>query len=322
MKKVSKPKVSVVVPVFNRERYIAKCVDSILSQRYRDYEVLLVDNNSNDQSVYIMKEYEKFYPHKIRCFSQSRKGAAAARNLGVKHARGEYLAFLDSDDLWFPEKLKIQMFFLEKKKEIDLIYTSYARFGADKKLRGDELLKFQGCFSDGKALPALLYQCFIWTSTVVMKKRVFVELGGFKESLAVGEDYDLWLRAASGCVLFGIPLVLAQYRQHDDNLMGSQITTTDDPAELRVVKNFIREYPEIKKMISARSWKKRLAAPFFDKAYIAFHKGNLLLTRRFILKAIRQYPFCFLYYRYFLLSLMPVFLIKKIKKRRRGGIVG
>ncbi|MEW5894157.1 MAG: glycosyltransferase [Candidatus Omnitrophota bacterium] len=321
MERAPAPKVSVIVPVYNRENYLGKCIDSILAQEYRDYEILLVDNNSANGSVRVIREYEKFYPHKIRCLSQPKQGAAAARNLGACAARGAYLAFLDSDDLWFPEKLKIQMFFFEKKKDVDLMYTSYARFGKNGLMRGDELRKLYPRLLDGHILPDLLLECFIWTSTVVIRKSVFRELGGFDESLATGEDYDLWLRAAVKYKIFGIPLALAQYRQHDENLMKSDLLSATNPSEVEVVKKFVREYSDIRKTVPLRAWRRRISIPFFNNAYTAFHRGDMTLARRFVLKALAEYPFSLTYFRYFFLSLMPGPLLKTLMRMLRKGMI-
>src|SRR5436309_7380613 len=114
------PKVSVIIPVFNGERYIRQTIESVLAQTYRDFELLVIDDGSTDGTAEAVKEYEK----DLRYVHQGNGGASKARNQGIRFSQGKYIAFLDADDLWEPEKLTIQVEFLERNPKIGLVHCN------------------------------------------------------------------------------------------------------------------------------------------------------------------------------------------------------
>ena len=121
------PLVSVVVPVFNAERFLAEAIESVLGQTFAGWELLIVDDGSTDGSVQIARQYAAALPEKIRCLSHDRgenRGASASRNLGIQHASGEYLAFLDADDVYLPRKLEDQVRILDEMREAQVLYAA------------------------------------------------------------------------------------------------------------------------------------------------------------------------------------------------------
>ena len=117
-------KVSVIIPAFNCEKYISEAIDSVLNQTCQNFEIIVIDDGSKDNTGVIVREYLNKYPNKIKDFHQENKGPAAARNLGIRNAKCEYIAFLDADDLWGKEKLEKSINFLEK-NNFDWICTSW-----------------------------------------------------------------------------------------------------------------------------------------------------------------------------------------------------
>lgn len=197
--------ISVIIPTYNRAAVLPRAIDSVLAQKGADFELIIVDDGSTDdtKSLYGVRgtEYgEKEcsvhrtpYAAPVRFLSQSNKGPAAARNLGIKEAQGEWIAFLDSDDEWKPGKLKAQLEFFQKNPEYLICQTEeiWIRNGT----RVNPMKKHQkfGGFIFEKCLPL----CVVSPSAVMMHRKLLEEVGLFDEALPACEDYDLWLRIAA-----------------------------------------------------------------------------------------------------------------------------
>ena len=180
--------VSVIIPTYNRWPMIGEAIESVLNQSYKDFEVVVVDDGSDDESL---KELRKFGP-KINVLVQARRGVAAARNLGVHHSHGAYLSFLDSDDLWKPRKLEIQVAFMGANSEVQICQTEEVWFRNG--VRVNPRKRHQK--PSGDIFGASLGLCLVSPSSVMMKRELYERVGGFDESFEVCEDYDLWLRIA------------------------------------------------------------------------------------------------------------------------------
>jgi glycosyltransferase involved in cell wall biosynthesis len=193
--------ISVIIPTYNRASVLPRAIDSVLTQRGADLELILVDDGSTEKQDggWRIAEGEKLSSIRhpisdIRFFrSEKNCGPAAARNLGIKHAKGEWIAFLDSDDEWKPGKLKSQLEFFSKNPEYLICQTEeiWIRNGT----RVNPMKKHQkfGGWIFEKCLPL----CVVSPSAVMMHRKLFDEVGLFDESLPACEDYDLWLRIAA-----------------------------------------------------------------------------------------------------------------------------
>lgn len=180
------PLVSVIIPTYNRAALVAEAVASVEAQTCRDFEILVVDDGSTDATLKALAPLKGVTVLRRR----RRAGVAAARNLGAAAARGAWLAFLDSDDLWLPEKLARQMAYLEATPGLLLCQTdeTWVRHGVQVK-KPVSYRKVAGRIF----LPSLK-RCMVSPSAVVLARRVFLDHGGFDEDLPAAEDYDLWLR--------------------------------------------------------------------------------------------------------------------------------
>ncbi len=180
------PLVSVIIPTFNRAWSIKRAVDSVLNQTFRDFELIVVDDGSNDNTLEILKKYDD----KIQIISQINLGVSAARNSGIKHSRGEYVAFLDSDDEWLPKKLEAQIGYLNENPSVNICQTveRWIRYG--KFVNIPNVHKKVG----GNIFEQSLKKCMITCSSVIMRKSLLDEVGLFNETMPACEDYDLWLR--------------------------------------------------------------------------------------------------------------------------------
>jgi glycosyltransferase involved in cell wall biosynthesis len=183
------PRVSIIIPTYNRARIVGEAIDSVLSQRYDNFELIVVDDGSTDGTEKLVASYLP----RLTYLYQGHQGVSAARNRGITTARGEYIAFLDSDDLWLREKLSFQMRFMESHPECLICYTDEiwirkgVRVNPMKKHR-----KYSGMIFE-KCLPL----CIVSPSSVLIARTLLDEVGIFDETLEVCEDYDLWLRIAA-----------------------------------------------------------------------------------------------------------------------------
>ena len=215
--------VSVIIPVFNGEKHIAEAIDSVLCQDYSPLEILVIDDGSTDNTIEIVESYG----HKVRLIKQSNRGSAAARNNGIRNARGEYIAFLDSDDVWWPHKIRYQMDSLAR-SDCTMAYSSFIRWNADKAgVYPSPEVEFakeanpnasNGERVTGYPYPELLLDCIVWTSTVIVKKEDLEKAGLFDESLRKGQDYDLWLRLSRNVKMLALRQPTALYRIHPGNI--------------------------------------------------------------------------------------------------------
>ncbi len=187
--------VSVIIPTFNRCDFLKEAVDSVLKQSYRPIEVIIVDDGSEDSSYELIKPCLTNSPAGIICryFYQRNNGVSSARNIGLKQALGEYIGFLDSDDLWDPRKLEIQMAFMDSQSEYQVCYTD--EIWIRKGIRVNPKNVHQKYSGDiySNCLPL----CIISPSSILMKRDVIDQVGLFDEDLPACEDYDYWLRLSS-----------------------------------------------------------------------------------------------------------------------------
>ena len=210
------PLISIVIPTFNRAGLIGKAIQSILDQSYENWELIVVDNYSDDNTKAVI---ESFNDDRILMLFTPRTGSvAASRNLGVAHSNGEWIAFLDSDDWWFPRKLE----FVSKviQHEPDLIYHNLQIVSLD----GSPIKRRQTKSRRLKSpiyLDLLLNGNDIALSSVVIRKSVYIFINGMNESpnLFAVEDYDAWLRIAQVTEKFiHVPKILGAYRLHEGNI--------------------------------------------------------------------------------------------------------
>ena len=165
------PKVSVVIPAYNAARFIRQTLDSAAAQTFRDFEIIVVDDGSQDETAQIVESFGE----RVRLIRQPNGGVSKARNVGMEQARGEYIAFLDADDLWEKSKLEQQVALLDENEQIGLCYAAIER--VDENLRSFE--QKMAVTSADHCRTLLLSGCYITCSTVMMRKRLFEQIGGF-----------------------------------------------------------------------------------------------------------------------------------------------
>jgi glycosyltransferase involved in cell wall biosynthesis len=207
--------VSVVIPCYNQAHFLADAIESVLSQRHRNFEVMVVDDGSTDNTSEVASRYEE-----VRLIRQDNRGLAAARNRGLAEARGEYVVFLDSDDRLLEEALEVGVRELESHPECAFVSGHYRPITAD----GDHYAIPRQAHIDGDHYLALLRDNYISMPASVMYRRwVFGEVGGFDGTVDAAADWDLYLRIARRFAIYHHGQVVADYRWHGANM-------TNDPA--------------------------------------------------------------------------------------------
>ena len=215
------PLVSVVLPTYNRATCLRSAIDSVRDQSYQNWELLIVDDRSTDGTAALAASFGKLDP-RIRYLKNDRsRGAGGARNRGIEEAGGEFVAFLDSDDRWYPQHLERTLAHFEAHPEVSLVGSEHWRINrltgerktttgyllgmievwekdpiARRAIRADDIRKDIRCISDRDHIISFLIGGFLWlqTSTVVIRRRVFDKIGTFNERLVRYEDYEFWLR--------------------------------------------------------------------------------------------------------------------------------
>ncbi len=192
--------ISVIIPTYNRGWIIKEAIDSVLTQNYPDFELIVVDDGSTDDTQNILAEYKS----RIRILQQDNKGVSAARNYGIDKARGDYLAFLDSDDIWLQNKITTQVNFFKQDPESLICQTQEIWIRNGKRVNPKKYHKKYSGMIFEKTLP----RCLVSPSAVMIKKSLIEEVGCFDETLPACEDYDLWLRISCRYPIHLIPKAL------------------------------------------------------------------------------------------------------------------
>jgi len=209
--KMTNPLVSVIIPTYNRAWINKEAIDSVLKQDFENYELIVVDDGSTDTTSEILSAYKE----DIRVFTQNNKGVSAARNLGISKAKGEFITFLDSDDLWLPEKLTAQVDFFKSNPEALVCQTEEIWIRNGKRVNPKKRhMKFSGMIFE-QSLPL----CIVSPSAVMMRGNLFEKAGLFDEKLPACEDYDLWLRISCQYPIYLLrtPLIIKR-GGHEDQL--------------------------------------------------------------------------------------------------------
>lgn len=311
--------VSVIIPTYNRAKFITQSIDSVLSQTYKNFEIIVVDDGSTDNT----KETLIPYRDKIRYIYQRNHGASAARNTGIKHARGKYVAFLDSDDLWLPQKLEKQVRILDKNKDIGLVYSNFSyadEVGKITKVMGYNPKKFISGYIFKEIL--LRKAGCGYLQTWLIRKSCFKEVGYLDEKFKMSEDRDIFVRITHRYNLYGISKPLTIVRQHTPVLrLGRSPTKEREYYYFKFLDKLFKEIdPTLNKAI-----KKRLIADYYYLAGRGYLKEmNSALARRRFWRSIINYPFKLNVYPYFISTfigkkglnfLMSIrkFILRKIK---------
>lgn len=269
------PRVSVIIPSYNRAHLIGRAVQSVLNQTYKDFEIIVVDDASTDNTEKVVKS---FSDERIRyAWHKENRGGAAARNTGIKIAQGDYIAFLDSDDIWLPEKLEKQIqVFKDASLKVGVVYTGFWRIEGDKKtyIPSSKITQKQG-----DIYQSLLKRNFIGTPTAMVRKECLLRAGMFDEYLPRLQDWELWIRISKRyhfkCI--NEPLVISYYQPASISNNQSALIRA---RELILKKHF----EDLKKD------RELLAKHYYGIGAVLCSNGELRQGRSYLIKAAKVYP--------------------------------
>lgn len=208
------PRVSVVMATHNGAQYIAEAIQSVLNQTFSDFELIVIDDGSTDNTSEIVSQF--LFDNRIKYFYQKNKGTSAARNKGIEEAKGIYIAFIDQDDIYFPEKIYKTYQYLEKNAVYGMVYTNMHLIDSQGQFICEWLTKMK-FYGEGDIYLNLLSECFFGPIAILVRKSVLFDAGLFNEDVKCVEDIDLWLRIARISKIGLIREPLVKWRQHDNN---------------------------------------------------------------------------------------------------------
>jgi len=313
-------RITAIVPTFNSERYIRDTVESVLTQTYPVHEVIVVDDGSTDGTEQALARYAG----RIRYIRQTNAGPPVARNTGLARATGDWIALLDSDDLWVRTKTERQMDYLENHPACGLVYTDMKTFDDTGIIEESVKVSRNLTMPSGRIFPQMFAETLFQTSAVLIRKSCLDTVGGFDETLRMGDDYDLFLRIARNFELGYVDEPLVLYRQHSaqgTRTWGKQLQQ-GVPWEFLVLKKIVDLYPEIFEELGGHRVRQRLSKPYVALAYACFAEGDHENARRLMRQALRQWPTNLGYLRYYAMScLSPRMLagLRAVYNRSRPG---
>jgi glycosyltransferase involved in cell wall biosynthesis len=274
--------VAVVIPTYNCARYLARALDSVTKQTYRNFQIIVIDDGSTDNTDEIVGHYSS------QCVfeKQVHAGPAAARNRGIRISSNPYIAFLDADDVWFPQKLERQIELLERRPEVGLVCSDCA-VGSEK---GRDSSHFRGrAVPQGEVFERLVSDCFIFTPTVVLRRECLRDVVGFNEALAVSEDLNLWLKIASRWAIAFIPEVLAVRYSRPDNLSATTSLENACANGIDALEDVLRSCPQLNRR-QQRAVKRDLAVRHYNYGSFLLSSNTARASRTMLLAGWRYRP--------------------------------
>ena len=281
-------KVSVVIPTYNCLDYLPKAIGSVLKQTHQDVELIVIDDNSNDgTSTYLASIDDE----RIITLSTLGVGAPQARNLGIEKATGEYIAFLDADDFWFPEKLERQLEFHQRYPDLAMSFTNYEHLTEDYQVIVD-CFSYWSQFQDQdeafinieNPLEFIIENNVIGTSTVMVKADVFSQTDSFNADIKYGEDWELWLRMSENHQIGALNSVQVGYL-----MRASSVTQTENLKlrNLQSIETILQHYQDDSQRWNLPSSSFKIAKARILEGYADYYRG-LQINRLAISYSIRS----------------------------------
>ncbi len=276
------PAVSVVIPTYNRVALLKETVASVRNQTFDNLEIIVVDDGSLDDTWEWLQGQRD-----IRAFKQTNKGIAAARNAGIAQARSPWIALLDHDDVWLPEKLSLQMEFVEKNPRVALVAARHIRLGK----HIPKPLKLQ--WISGDLFADVYSKSFIHTSSVVVKKDVIESIGGFDSRYRFADEFDVWLKIARDHEIAYLNKCLVLIRFYDANTSHDRIRLRKETQDI-----LLRHYDPEK--ISEQLFRRTLSDHdiSYGRAYLKANEIQAALDCFW--RSVTRTPFRLRSWRYFL----------------------
>lgn len=273
------PLVSVVVPNFNYARYVGAAIQSVLDQTYEPIEIVVVDNGSTDESLKVLSRFSD------RCtvIAQENQGQAGARNRGIDASSGEFVAFLDADDVWLPTKLQEQMALMSNDQRLVLVYCGLVEVNADLEPIKEIAPRFRGRGLEKFVRYPGVAVVLGGESTAVVRRSSLDRAGPFDPTLAISTGWDMWRRVAAQGFIDFVPRALVLYRQHATN-RHERLRESERDRIAAAEKMF--EDPDAGSMFHLKRWHLRRLDLMFARAFA--RSGDLGSALRSAIRAVRR----------------------------------
>ncbi len=273
---------SVILPCFNGARWIDRAIQSILAQTCKNFELVIIDDGSEDNSKEIIAEY--LYDGRVRYIYQTNRGFSAALNRGIKESNGCLIGFIGQDDLWMPNKLELQKKFLGKHPDVDLVHSNYYSIDPQERIMRMVRTKVNDFSSKQEVIKWLFLITNLAFETVLLKRKCFDKVGLFDERMVGYSDHDMWLRIAGSFNIDYLDVPLVKKRQHELQL---SIVRREEVLkdEFLLARKIINQYPFLK-----RFELRKLAPLYYEWGIALVQAGNIKGAKEKLLKAIRCRP--------------------------------
>lgn len=282
-------KISVIIPTYNRASMVGDAIDSVLKQDLEDLEIIVVDDGSKDDTESVVRRYLQGRGDRVRYLKQKNRGVAAARNAGIDAAKGEYIAFLDSDDTWMTTTLGAKISFLDKNRQIGMAFCNgieRTAAGTERNITDTLLHHREKVIANDleNAFEMLMETNFIGVSGVMVRKKCLEDVGAFDEALRSVEDFELWLRITAKHKIHYFDELLYWRRLQSDNL-------TADRTLYYHCKSYVFEKIGSINPSYFNAHKKelveRISRYHFEAAYLLFDKYDFKKSRAHFIKSLR-----------------------------------
>lgn len=288
--------VTVIIPTYNRSKLVAQAVESVLKQSFVDFELIVIDDGSNDDTADVIKAIPD---KRIKYLHQKKRGISSARNIGIKHSTSKYISFLDSDDLYPPEYLKVMLEALKEKPGYGLAYSLYQNTYPDgtsqKGFQQDRYLSGHLTANYFRKAPAIL------PSVVLVKKSEIKKQLYFDENIDIAEDLDFFLRVSTETKFVCVPQAVVTRR-----FLGDNVSFQAEPLYINVILIYERFYPVFKDKVNIPKFKahKMLGRLCRKGARWNLKRNNRKAAIKLITRALRYSPFCLRHYKILVKALL------------------
>ncbi len=282
------PRVSVVIPTYNRENYITETIESVLAQTYRDFEIIVVDDGSTDNTRQAVGTFRD--DSRVNYIYQENQGVSAARNTAIRASRGEYIAILDSDDIWLKDALEKRVEVLDKYPGVGLVFGQSRLMDADGtvyRVRGSSFMNSSGIVDRTAQIKELLFGCNILPSASMIRGSCFDEVGVFHNDLTFAEDRLLFIRLTKRYQVAYISEPLVKYRIHPGSLQFNADPRTVEKAYALMLHEVFDD-PALASRFA--SWKSQIYGYAYRRVAAYAYGKDMKMTRRYLAKSVRAYP--------------------------------
>jgi glycosyltransferase involved in cell wall biosynthesis len=288
------PKISVVIATYNRANFLQETIDSVLRQSFRDYELIVVDDGSTDDTRTVLEAYGS----RICCIYQENRGPSAARNVGVRHARAPWIAIQDSDDLCAIDYLESLYDFASQHQNCGMIFANGAYLGGKEPTKETIIpnSKSRRLAQDGVRLVDLFEKSIVRLQASLITKKCYDAVGGLDESLRISMDLDLAFRIFMVYPVAYLDKVVFYYRRHEGNIGRNQEQRLGE--NIRVIDKLIRDFPQARTTLGQERVARRLAYRYYRLAKGRWKEGRKEGARAALSRAVALRPSALKYWIY------------------------